>query len=265
MLRLGVDLQAIGAGRAGAGCLHLAARPIDRPFPAGDIVQAARILAEAGERDLFRVFALHLDDNLPTGAEYAQLVDLARGYGDQDTSMKIVRTAAQKGFILPERGYPLRANPPQGGLETAVIFGITRQESGFDPLVRSGVGARGMMQLMPTTAQVVARGMGVDLTGRNYLDVIAPEAKAPYLKLVDAQIGQPCGRRSVLRSRNATGLIARTEALTLPMFYASSGHFMIISYFEQIETVGYEKGGYKILQFEKTEWLDIGAGVPDWI
>jgi hypothetical protein len=111
----------------------------------------------------------------------------------------------------------------------------------------------------------VARGMGVDLTGRNYLDVIAPEAKAPYLKLVDAQIGQPCGRRSVLRSRNATGLIARTEALTLPMFYASSGHFMIISYFEQIETVGYEKGGYKILQFEKTEWLDIGAGVPDWI
>ncbi len=26
---------------------------------------------------------------------------------DQDTSMKVVRTAAQRGFILPERGYPL--------------------------------------------------------------------------------------------------------------------------------------------------------------
>ncbi|MEO8112867.1 MAG: lytic transglycosylase domain-containing protein, partial [Phenylobacterium sp.] len=47
-----------------------------------------------------------------------------------------------------------------GGPEPALVLGITRQESGFDPLVRSGVGARGMMQLMPSTAAVVARRMG---------------------------------------------------------------------------------------------------------
>jgi soluble lytic murein transglycosylase len=77
--------------------------------------------------------------------------------------MKVARGAAQRGFILPERAYPFRT-PPQvdGAPEPSLVLAITRQESGFDPLVRSGVGARGMMQLMPATAAIVARKMGVD-------------------------------------------------------------------------------------------------------
>jgi soluble lytic murein transglycosylase len=90
------------------------------------------------------------------------LVDLVRGYGDQDTSMKVVRAAAQRGFILPDRGYPVRTPPEVSNApEPALVLSITRQESGFDPLVRSGVGARGMMQLMPATAAATARRMGV--------------------------------------------------------------------------------------------------------
>jgi soluble lytic murein transglycosylase len=49
-----------------------------------------------------------------------------------------------------------------GAPEPALVLAITRQESGFDPMVRSGVGARGMMQLMPATAQIVARRNGMD-------------------------------------------------------------------------------------------------------
>ena len=41
------------------------------------------------------------------------------------------------------------------------MFGITRQESGFDPRVRSGVGAQGMMQIMPATARTTAKRIGV--------------------------------------------------------------------------------------------------------
>ena len=138
--------------------------PGDRArFEASDLVQGARLLHDEGQRDLFNKFVLALDDVLPTTADQALLIDLVRGYGDQDTSMKIARGAAQRGFILPERAYPFRT-PPQvdGAPETSLILAITRQESGFDPLVRSGVGARGMMQLMPTTAAIVARKMGVD-------------------------------------------------------------------------------------------------------
>jgi soluble lytic murein transglycosylase len=138
--------------------------PADRArFEARDTVRAARLLYQIGEKNLFRTFILALDDVLPTAEEQALLVDLARGYGEQDVSMKVVRTAAQRGFVLPERGYPLRAAPEvPGGPELALVLGITRQESGFDPLIRSGAGARGMMQLMPSTAQLVARGLGVE-------------------------------------------------------------------------------------------------------
>ena len=137
--------------------------PADRArFDGREAVRAARMVNAIGEDDTFNAFVLALDDVLPTLEEQALLVDLARGYGSQDLSMKVVRAAAQRGFILPERGYPLRTPPSvYGAPETALTLGITRQESGFDPRVRSGAGARGMMQLMPATASVVARKTGV--------------------------------------------------------------------------------------------------------
>jgi soluble lytic murein transglycosylase len=131
-------------------------------FESRDAVQAMRILADQGQKDLFRVFALHLDDVLPERFEQALLIDAIRGYGDQDTSMKAARGAAQRGFILADRAYPYRTPPSVAGApEPALVLGVTRQESGFDPGVRSGADARGMMQLLPSTASGVARRMGL--------------------------------------------------------------------------------------------------------
>ncbi|WP_372785373.1 transglycosylase SLT domain-containing protein [Phenylobacterium sp.] len=131
-------------------------------FENREAVQATRLLFDYGQRDLFRVFVLNLDDILPTAEDEAQLIDLARNYGEMDVSMKAGRAAAQRGFILPQRAYPIRNLPEVGGpAEAALILAITRQESGFDPNVRSGAGARGMMQLMPSTASILARRIGV--------------------------------------------------------------------------------------------------------
>lgn len=131
-------------------------------FEHQDPVQAMRLLADQGQRDLFRTFALHLDDWAPTTVEAALLLDAIKGYGDQDTAMKAGRAAAQRGLILVDRAYPVRTPPEAPGApELALILGITRQESGFDPTVRSGADARGMMQLLPSTASIVARRIGV--------------------------------------------------------------------------------------------------------
>jgi len=131
-------------------------------FEGRDVVQAMRLLADQNQRDLFKVFALHIDDIVPTRTDAALLIDAVRGYGDQDTSMKAARAAAQRGLILTDRAYPLRSPPDVAGApEPALVLGITRQESGFDPAVRSGADARGMMQLLPSTAAIVARKMGV--------------------------------------------------------------------------------------------------------
>jgi len=131
-------------------------------FENRDVVKATKILIELDRQSLFRTFILTLDDSLPTVEECALLVDLAATHGEQELAMRVVRAVAQRGFILPERGYPVREAPTAlEAPEAAAVFGITRQESGFDPRVASGVGARGMMQIMPATARSVAKRIGV--------------------------------------------------------------------------------------------------------
>jgi len=56
--------------------------------------------------------------------------------------------------------YPLPAWEPPGGytIDRAFIFALIRQESNFSSFAMSRVGARGVMQLMPSTARFVSSG-----------------------------------------------------------------------------------------------------------
>src|SRR5690606_39139001 len=47
------------------------------------------------------------------------------------------------------------------GLDPAWVYGLIRQESRFIMTARSGVGASGLMQLMPATARWVAKRIGM--------------------------------------------------------------------------------------------------------
>lgn len=56
-----------------------------------------------------------------------------------------------------EYGDAIRAQARANGLSPALIAGIIRQESAFDPRATSPVGARGLMQIMPATAQEMSQ------------------------------------------------------------------------------------------------------------
>ncbi len=64
-------------------------------------------------------------------------------------------------FPLPYREQVL-AKARAVGLDPAVLYGLMRQESRFVSEIRSGVGASGLMQLMPATAKWTARQIGLD-------------------------------------------------------------------------------------------------------
>jgi soluble lytic murein transglycosylase-like protein len=60
--------------------------------------------------------------------------------------------------------YPLPPWEPRGGfvIDRALLFALMRQESRFETDARSGVGAKGLMQLMPSTASYVAETLAPD-------------------------------------------------------------------------------------------------------
>ncbi len=157
----------LAAEKAGVKTLTLPRDPIptqaDRDrFEGRASVRAARMLAETGERDLFRSYVLAVAETLPNAEETALLVDMARYAGDQDLSMRVIRIGAQRGFILAERGYPILSVPESpGSAEPAYALSIARQESNLWPAARSNANARGIMQLEPATARHDAARLGI--------------------------------------------------------------------------------------------------------
>ncbi|MGE5651056.1 MAG: transglycosylase SLT domain-containing protein [Bacillota bacterium] len=101
------------------------------------------------------------------------------------------------------------------GLDMAWVYGLIRQESRFVQHARSHVGASGLMQVMPATAQFVARKIGLAgfansqmndintniLLGTNYLNMVLSDldgSQAMATAAYNAGPGRPRAWRSTL-------------------------------------------------------------------
>jgi soluble lytic murein transglycosylase len=130
-------------------------------FTDREVVRAAAMLVAWNDPHRARAFLLRMDELAPDPADRALTARLALRLDLPDTVVFVARRMGRDGLALPEAGWPIAAEPPVGQVDPSVALGLIRQESSFDIGAVSPSGARGLMQLMPFTAQAVAKQVGV--------------------------------------------------------------------------------------------------------
>lgn len=129
-------------------------------FAQSSVLAAAELLLKAGDLTLGKRFLLHLGEGLDeTGL--AQLADMTLAWNEPHLAVLVAKQAAERGLILPHAYYPVPEFVPDGlKVSRALALSIARRESEFDPAARSSADARGLMQVLPGTAKLMASKLG---------------------------------------------------------------------------------------------------------
>src|SRR5690606_9684081 len=124
-----------------------AVRAVDRLEAAGHPAMAERLLRE-------------LERQITSPGELALLTEKVERRGNHYLALRVAKAAAHRGIEIGALAHPIGAIPQSANIDgagTALAYAIARQESEFNVGAVSRAGARGLLQLLPSTAEEVAR------------------------------------------------------------------------------------------------------------
>ena len=140
----------------------------------------ALALIQVGKKDRAEQYLKYLITSRASDRTLHAVNSVATAYGLPRVSIQASSVIRDRGIleidddIIYSAQYPLPDWEPMGGwsIDRALLLAITKQESGFKASAKSGAGANGLMQIMPSTAKRVARRNNVKMDD---IDMSKPE------------------------------------------------------------------------------------------
>ena len=133
-------------------------------FEKSAYVQAIRRLHQAGHPGRIGPLIRHMAKNATTPSRIALIIDLAEDLGQHQFALQAGTLAQRNGVDVGVLAFPIRAIPKStripGKVGKPFVYAIARQESAFHIGAISPANARGLLQLLPSTAKATAKRNG---------------------------------------------------------------------------------------------------------
>jgi soluble lytic murein transglycosylase len=188
--------------RTRLGLRTLALRNLATPAPPRaqrePAVRIVELFFAIGEKDLAMALASCAAEHETNDAQIAALAQVVAAQHDAHDSLIIGKLLAQRGIAIDALAFPAYGipayTPVENSAPASIVYAIARQESAFDAHAVSSAGARGLMQMILSTAKRTAERVKMDFDAGRLLSDAAFSAKlgAAHLgELFAEQHGSP--------------------------------------------------------------------------
>jgi len=172
-------------------------------------VRAVELLGALEQKDLAAPLALEAARTLDDESQLAALSAVIARARDARTTLMVGKLGGQRGFLLDEAAFPTFGipayDPLPGSASPALVYAIARQESSFDPKAQSSAGAKGLMQMLPSTAKRTAQRAGAAFDERRLLSEPSFNAQLGAAHLGELMQEQPGSLILTFAAYNAGG------------------------------------------------------------
>ncbi|MCZ4281273.1 PAS domain-containing protein [Kiloniella laminariae] len=119
--------------------------------------------------------------------------------------------------------------------------------------------------LLRLVGTAIVDRMGIDATGRDYLDFVSPERRDKAYHHLQTTSSLPCGMRVVIEGRYQSGRVNVSETVGYPLEATGEAPRFMIFVDDIVETMEYQDVSDKQLEYyrvRRRDYIDIGAGIP---